>query len=259
MKKYIIALGGIAFLFMANREGRPIGVTGAPGETGQVCSTCHNGGSFNADIVISLANSAGDQVTEYIPGQEYDLTVTVSGSNAAGFGFQLVPLTSSNDKMAGDWGNLGNDVKLQDDLNRTYIVQSDINDDGVFTAKWIAPDSGSGSVDFYSSGIAANGNGGTTGDMAVMTSISIGEGTSTSVGELDFEVNLYPNPTSDFLIIEAESEVSYNVFSVTGESTISNKTIGHKHTVDISSLQDGTYMISLVDGDRTSSKWFVKQ
>jgi len=259
MKKYFIALGGIAILFMANRGGRPIGVTGAPGESGQVCSTCHNGGNFNAQIEITLADSAGDLISEYIPGEEYDLTVRVSGDNAAGFGFQLVPLTSSNNKMAGDWGALGDKVRLQDDLNRTYIVQSDRKEDGIFTAKWLAPNTGSGSVDFYTFGIAANGNGGTSGDMAVSTSITLEEGSSTSVEELDFDVKMYPNPTTDLLFIETEREVNYTIFSMTGRSLMSNSFADKRHAVDVSSLQKGMYMLSIADGDRGLSKWFVKQ
>lgn len=259
MKKIYIFTICMAIVFMSNKGGRPVGVTGAPGESGQVCATCHNGGNFNTNIEISLANANGDVVTEYLPGQEYDLTVTVSGNNAVGYGFQLVPLSESNNNMAGDWSDLGDDVRLQDDLGRSYIVQSDRKADGIFTAKWTAPSEGTGSVKFYSAGIAANGNNGTTGDDATQTSISFGEGTSTSTEELDFNVNLYPNPTTEVLYVNAETEVEYSIISVSGQSVMSSYTQSKDHTIDVSSLSNGVYMISLRNEDQNSTKCFVKR
>jgi len=259
MKKYYILIAGMALVFMSNRGGRNIGTTGAPGETGQLCSSCHSGGSLSADMEISLMNSDGDVVTEYIAGQEYDLTVTFTGDVAAGYGFQLVPLTESDDRMAGSWGELGSDVRILDNLSRTYIVQSDRKEEGLFTAKWVAPAEGSGSVKFYSTGVAANGNGGTSGDVPTITTLSMGEGSVTSVEELQFDINMYPNPATDFLSVETKEDVSYTIYSTSGQTILMNLSMSNNHYIDVSTFENGMYMITVDRGSRSSSQWFVKE
>lgn len=258
MKRYYFITLGLALFLMSNKGGRTTGTTGAPGESGSTCASCHNGGNFTADIDVSLANANGNLVTDYIAGQEYDLTVTLAGTGAVGYGFQLVPLTESNDEMAGSWSNLGDKVREQADLSRTYIVQSDRKENGIFTAKWTAPVEGSGSVNFYATGIAANGNNGTSGDQPVITEVSFGEGTSTSIKELNFDISIFPNPTTDFINVNTAQEVDYIISSIEGRTLQSSTSSRSNHNIDVSAYESGIYLISVLDGDKISTRSFIK-
>jgi len=259
MKKlYFIPLA-LALFFMSNRGGRSIGTAGAPGESGATCASCHNGGNFDATIDVSLTNTDGEVVSDYIAGQEYDLTVTLAGAGAAGYGFQLVPLTESDNEMAGSFSDLGALVREQADLGRTYIVQSDRKEDGIFTAKWTAPTEGSGDVKFYAAGIAANGNNGTGGDQPLITEVSFAEETATSTDEINIDFSIFPNPTADFINVSTLGEVDYIISSIEGRTLQTSTSAKSTHKIDVAEYESGMYLISIIDGDKVSTRSFMKR
>lgn len=152
----------------AFRSGPPPSQTGAPGET--TCASCH--GSFPL-------NSGGGTFTitglpaNYSAGQEVDITVTLTQSNRALYGFQVTALNDAG----GQAGTLivTDPVRTQTVTGsvgggRTYIehtfdgtTPSSANQ-GSWTFRWRAPATSAGRVTFYAAGNAANGNGNTGGD-----------------------------------------------------------------------------------------------
>ena len=78
-------------------NGPPAARTMAPGDRpGQACTVCHGGAanpvnSFGGNVRITFPNGL-----TYTPGQAQDLTVTVSDSSAATFGFELTARSDSS-------------------------------------------------------------------------------------------------------------------------------------------------------------------
>lgn len=151
------------------------GRTGAPGDAGN-CSNCHGGGVFSPSTLISVFDAGTTTpVTSYIPGTTYDVQVTVSSSTGIPkFGFQMTSLTSAN-IMAGTYSSPSANAKISTSGARNYLEHNATSLSGTFTAQWTAPSAGTGSVSFYAFGNCVNGTGGTSGDNAVGTTLTISE------------------------------------------------------------------------------------
>ena len=181
-----VFLGGAVILMMGNAGGRAAtaghGATGAPGENGNVCVLCHNGGPYGPILELLEVEKGGQLVATYTPGQTYDVTMTVmeNAGNPSGYGFQLTALDGNN-KNAGAFGNLGANVKESAANNvggRKYLEhKGGASAAGTFTAKWTAPPAKTGTVTMYYVGNVVNGNGAKTGDNGGLgSSITLLEG-----------------------------------------------------------------------------------
>lgn len=167
----MITLSGAVALMMGNAGGRAAtageGNTGAPGENGNTCISCHNGGAYGPIITLLEAMQGGQLVARYVPGRTYDfkLTVAAGQGNPAGYGFQLTAL-DGNDVNVGTFKNLGANVKesaANKVGNRKYLEhKGGASNTRVFTMKWTAPAAKTGAVDFYYVGNVVNGNGAKT-------------------------------------------------------------------------------------------------
>ncbi|MFZ5554702.1 MAG: T9SS type A sorting domain-containing protein [Bacteroidota bacterium] len=73
------------------------------------------------------------------------------------------------------------------------------------------------------------------------------------------EVNIYPNPSSDRIIIETNGN-SYNIFIIDmlGKIQVSKNLTGTKSQLDVSVLPVGVYMINIIEGDQSVSKRFIR-
>jgi hypothetical protein len=120
--------------------GAPAGYTGSPFD-GKNCSTCHGGTASNVTGWIT-SNVPG---TGYVPGNNYTITVTVSGNGNKGF--EVSPQDVD--------GNLLGTLIVGPGTELTgsgkYITHSsDKNSDpAVWTFTWTAPAAGTGEVVFY--------------------------------------------------------------------------------------------------------------
>jgi hypothetical protein len=72
------------------------------------------------------------------------------------------------------------------------------------------------------------------------------------------QTNIYPNPTTDFLTVETEQKLQYQVVSGTG-SVVQAGTTTRQNPVAVASLPSGIYILRLTDGKRSLSKRFVKE
>ena len=150
------------------------GQTGAPGE-GQ-CSNCHGGGTFTPNVSIQIfENGTSTPATSYVGGNTYDVRVTVSSTTGVPrFGFQLTALKPTN-TVAGTFNTPSSNTRTISTGGRNYIEQNARSNSGVFSAKWVAPASGSGLITFYASGNCVNANGSTSQDNATTTTASLPE------------------------------------------------------------------------------------
>jgi len=151
------------------------GNTGAPGD-GVTCGVCHVSGASNygvPTISVSVATTLGGAaITEYMPGQEYFVTTTVSApmGSPGGYGFQSVYLDNMNANTGTLTAIAGEPTtQIAAAGSRNYAEHSGIDADGVFRFKWTAPAQSTGPVTIYTVGNAVNATGGTGGDSGTPT------------------------------------------------------------------------------------------
>lgn len=157
--------GGAASVQNVDRTSSPLGVGS--------CGSCHSGGNYTPVISTELLDN-NSVVTKYSPGKQYQVRVTiVAGNNPRGYGFQMVSLSGNNNVQGGSFGTAPagfNKVTLN---NRVYVEQSSTRTSGTFIIPWTAPVVGTGSVRFYSAGVAVNGSNGTGGDSHVQAALPL--------------------------------------------------------------------------------------
>ena len=67
----------------------------------------------------------------------------------------------------------------------------------------------------------------------------------------DFEMNVFPNPTSDFVNITVENlkeNLSFSIYTVEGKLVMTNKLIALSTKLDIATYVKGTYFLKVTDG-----------
>ncbi len=165
----------MGYVFLASSGGRANagddGNTGAPGEGGIVCASCHNGGSYGAiSEILEVRDAGGAIVTDYTPGDTYTVTLTLAAATGTpgGYGFQMTALDFQNNNV-GTWQNLGANVQEAPAANvggRIYVEHGGgTSASNVFTMEWVAPAASAGEVTFYYIGNLVNGTGGTDSDV----------------------------------------------------------------------------------------------
>jgi len=157
------------------------GNTGAPNES-STCANCHSGGVFGVTTVSIQAFQVGTTtpVTSYLPGTAYDMRVTVTKTSGTpvGYGFQMTALTTPGNLPQSGYSNLASNVKQKlittgTYTGRTYVEHNGVTNNNQFNFRWTAPATGVGAIRFYASGVCVNGNGGTGGDNAGVTALTL--------------------------------------------------------------------------------------
>jgi hypothetical protein len=64
-------------------------------------------------------------------------------------------------------------------------------------------------------------------------------------------VEVFPNPSSDLVIVKAKEEVSYSLFTISGQLVLENTIKSAEHTINISSLPKGAYNLCIT-GTKTT-------
>lgn len=224
------------------------------------CNSCHSGGNFNPSLNVRLLNTAGQQVTSYVPGMSYQLEVVVNTQTAASrYGFQAVALAGSTNTQAGSFST-ATGIRVTPINNRQYAEQSVKSSSNTFRTPWTAPASGSGDVRFYAAGLATNNNGGTSGDAtaSLSTPLTISELTSSNneLTSTNFVVKAFPNPVVEQLhiLLEGYSNFSAQVglYDVNGRLVKSDHRLiipgQSSWTMDVQWLPAGMYWLEINDG-----------
>lgn len=265
--KFTFSVISCVFLvvLMANSSGRGNvsgqAVTGAPGDSNNTCATsgCHSSGAFSPEANLIVNDANGNTVTSFFPGETYDVNLTIQTSgNPSAFGFQMVALLGDN-SPATNWSDIGNNMQIVTLGGRDYIEHDAPSSSNEFTAKWTAPEAGSGEVTFYYAANAVNGNGSPSGDGATNSSFVLNEST-TSSNDLDLEyISVFPNPARTFITISGQkSEYEYSLFNLKGQQIMTSKFSGET-TLDISQLEIGLYFIMIENEGDIITKKVIKQ
>ena len=202
--------------------------TGGPLSGGQTCGAvgCHSGGAGTVTGQIFVKDqTSGDTVTQYLPGTIYQVVVSGSGGSFSKFGFQVVALTSSNQK-AGSVKTVVAPVRKSNIGLIEYVEHNTLIDPsgGLYTASyiWEAPPSGAGQISFYGIINAVNNNNSTSGDKPSAPFSTVLSEAPTSVSELSPNIRIaaYPNPTASNLRLKFEDaprgRYTVSIFDVAG-------------------------------------------
>lgn len=214
----------------ASSSGPSPSFTGAPNEG--TCVVCHGDFDINSGsggVVIS------GLPRNYLPGQEIDITVTVSQSDAVVYGFQMTAVNNLDDGT-GEFGLpdtgpaemlIGNSSVEGHD--REYISH---NSNGItpsefgyrsWTFTWTAPPVRQGKLDFYVAGNAANSDLSTSGDYIYTSQASILSGSA--VGNFYDEgfsnIALYRPSTGAWYALKSDgSEVNIHGLGSAGDKIV---------------------------------------
>lgn len=235
--------------------------TGTP-DGSNTCVQCHNSGSFNTQMNITVTNSMGMEVDSYVPGELYTLSFNVATPNppfADEYGFQSTVLTDSDLSNAGEFLNPGPSVQLEfvNTLsidNRHIAEHSNPAPVGQFTVDWLAPSEDIGDVTIYASGIAANGNGASSGDQGANLSLTLSPGTVSSIESFNMDELVY-------VIRDGQLQISgtdlvwdrLEVFDMSGRMLVQEQQIPSPVMLELPYTR-GVVQVRLIEGDRYTSR-----
>ena len=253
MKKILLFTGLIFSIFIlsypkittAYVNGSPGGKSGSPMDGGN-CTMCHgsiiNTGQGSFDI------SSDVPTTGYVAGETYTITIQGSHPSFTKYGFELTA-ESSGMKVGGF--NITNSSQTKLTNNNNSVTHKNTGTLGsatkTWTVDWTAPTTGNMTVDFYASGIAANGNGvNDNGDEVYTTNYTINEEISVSIEEKKENIRLLS--LQDNIIIEGDINLNKVIISdISGKKIYIDKNASLPIKINTSNFKSGLYIISCFD------------
>jgi len=174
-----LSLGGFyvlactAGLLLAFSGGPPLGTTGDFGQPN--CTDCHSGNSLNAAGGTFLISGVP---TEYVPGNTYPITITISKAGQSRWGFELATRVVSSGLQAGTLAATDTtNTQVRSSAGIQYIshtgpgTQADTGQ-GTWTFNWTAPATAEGAIRFSAAGNAANNNLSNSGDFIYTATVT---------------------------------------------------------------------------------------
>lgn len=265
------AIAGLVVADILNEQGQAV-ATGSPGEFD--CTSCHTGNNVNSGTGSISISSPNMPNWQYVPGQVYQIDVTVAQTGAPLFGFGFEALRTSNNTNGGTFQITNTSSTFLktgfiNGSNRTNVVHKKngglSNDSHTFSFNWTAPATNIGNIIFYSAGNAANNQGDTLGDFIYKTQQLITP-SITGINEIQSSaISVYPNPATDFInvaLLESQTETSYSILDLSGKIVDQGKMVipqGKSFSVNLSqSLKEGIYFIEVSNGVDSYKHKFVK-
>jgi hypothetical protein len=170
----VLFLVGLTHNIISSPDGAPSGYAYDKASNYRSCaySGCHSGTAVFADTTIAKITS-NIPSTGYIPGQTYTFTATVTKPGYVRFGFEASP----QDSLGNYKGTMVVTNTTKTKITGTkYITHTQSgNSSSSWSWNWVAPALGSGQVKMSGALMAANNNGGTSGDSVYKVSTIINE------------------------------------------------------------------------------------
>ena len=225
-------------------SGSPGGKTGSPGDGGNTCTDCHAGTAEPAEGLIS------SNIPEegFMPGETYEIEVTVSDDNAGLFGFE-VTAENSVDAKTGTFAIIDEEntkfVNGNAAVSHTSLGTTPDGNAKSWNMEWTAPEEAEGPVTFYTAVNAADGDGTNNGDQ-ILTSSETYQINSVGISEKEIVQKLYPNPAKDVLNILLENAYEkIHIWSASGKLLTSEHLKSRQKSVDVSQYPEGVYFLSI--------------
>ncbi len=242
----------LAFLFLGLSGGRDGQYSGSPGDGGTTCTACHSGGDFGAvaEITTNIPTSG------FVYGDIYEITVSVTSSSSK-HGFQLTTEDPSQAKVGSYTAGVGNQV-VNAGTHMTHTSAG--NSQTSWTFDWTAPESIVGDeITFYAAVNSTNGNGSTSGDQIVTTSLTYPLSTVGVFDNENISLAIYPNPTADYINIDSNEsfvDAVLMIADVSGKIVLESNKIDSK--IDIRNLIPGTYILHISSDNKSYQSKFIK-
>ncbi|MEP7127691.1 MAG: choice-of-anchor V domain-containing protein [Chitinophagales bacterium] len=230
------------------------GHSGAPGSPG--CEFCHGGTPNTGSGNVSF--DFGNGITQYVPGDIYDATVTVSQADLDKYGFVITARKSTNASVG--------DFVLIDSINTRKFTESGkkyfghtpcgadalVPGSRTWNFQWTAPATDEGVVTFYISSLAANHDHDLTGDQVYALTKTLDISTGTLSSTMIEDVRVFSNPEQDEAIILLSNDwINANLTLISADgrnihiissSIPSNRTSIRKNDWNLS---EGIYLIKI--------------
>ena len=241
------SMNGVTTAQLADRTNSPLTVGN--------CSACHSGGSFESNMTIELIDKNNQTVTLYEPGEEYTVRYTINATGATKYGLQSTILAADTSN-AGTITAKSSNTKTTALKGRTYVDHKTSSNENVFEVTWKAPTENIGEVKIYSSGLAANGNNGTSGDKPInINPVTVGPAVLSTL-QNQISIKTYPNPVVDKLKIEsAFTPQSILLYNLKGQLMLENY---NSNEINTMALQSGIYIVEFRIKDQKYQQKIVK-
>ena len=220
----------------SNATGSPGGKTGSPTDAAS-CTGCHYAGNMiEAAIITTNIPSSG-----YVPNQVYTITANIIEGSVNKFGFEITAEEENFGSAKTGSFLVTNNTETQFTNNNTAITHKAGGTSGSnsksWSMDWEAPNTGTGSVTFYGSFMAANSDGTNSGDNYKSATLTVNEGFSTTINDLSVKNDFTFNAAAKTIELIDNSELS--VYNMEGKLILSSN---KKHT-SLSHLSKGIYII----------------
>ena len=219
----------------------PGGKTGSPTDGG-TCVQCHSGAvQTETGWITTTIPMEG-----YTVNGEYLITLTGTHAGAAKMGFELTAEDSNGQKVGTFALFNSSETELTNGNNAVTHSSAGVAMTGnsrSWDMVWLAPDSDVGVVTFYAAVNAANGDGGTSGDVIYNISHSVNFN-PLSIDDVAIDNRkVYPNPATDFINVNMRSNSDILVIDFSGKVAKVIEAGTSTDRIDISDLESGTYFV----------------
>ena len=168
-------------------------------------------------------------------GDYFKLTITAviddngtlgnSGDDTLGnsIDFYLADFTNGNTTIVGDWTNV--DLSSLGNVKGLKFTMTATDD---YTPFYFAMD-----------------------DLVYSTTLSENDNT------IDNQINIYPNPATNYITIASENPVSVAIFSLNGRRVIQKQQYTNEQPILVSQLSKGIYIVKITDKNKTITKKLI--
>ncbi len=244
----------------------PVSSSGAPNEVTCAASGCHDDGKINSGSAL-LKVKFGDDITSYVPGKVYPITVKIADSGVNRFGFQIVALKNSDNMNAGVMSVMdldrtqivSNDIALQDRKYVTYTNQGtepSAPGEGEWTMNWTAPDKSEGPVTLYIASVSANNDNTDKGDHVYTTKLTLTPDAAAAIDDHSADMHttvLFNNSSKELSVgiqLLNEKQVQCAVYTIEGrlvKSLFDERTAATEKKITLD-IPHGLYLVKLSAG-----------
>lgn len=250
----VLLVFNVASGFKLDPKNPPTGQTGAPNET--TCSTasgCHSGGNYTGSVTLT---GLPDQI---LPSTAYNVSITLA-STCVNTGFELTVLNKSNANCGTLTAGTNNNIKYVG--SKVYVRQSNTTSlsggKASYAFKWTSPSSIVGdSAYFYYVMLQANGNGAKSGDNVAKGKKVVGLTATSATNDnlADVNVQVFPNPTADFINLKSDQQQPIQVKMVNPSGyEMLHFTMDKSKTLDVRALNAGVYYLTFKIGTFSSTR-----
>ncbi|MFN9519073.1 MAG: choice-of-anchor V domain-containing protein [Bacteroidota bacterium] len=270
MKKLItsffaVAASAIVFSIVLQPQTATSNSSGAPSSGS--CTACHGGTlQSSPDLLLEVLDSNLNTVTEYDPGQVYEVYIQMTRPSTKKYGFAL----SAN---AGTFGKLlptDNTIQLKSGyVTHTSSGNTFSDDTASWEMTWTAPSTGTGNIPLQLYINATNNNNSDNLDIIYSKQLVLNQRTTglEKISTLN-HIHVFPQPATQVLNLtydlKTAQTVQVELTDISGRkvysSSAENKTAGeHTERIYTSELNKGVYILRMLVGNETLVRKVIVQ